>query len=108
MEIVFYSLYNGALSGVPWVRKFGITIHARKFGYDVTYPCTLFAAEERKSGVSPSGGGVCYKSCDALAMHRAFFLAGNGARNGVANVVAFKNLFTFGTCFQLFHSMRIL
>ena len=38
----------------------------------------------------------------------AFFLAGNRARNGVAIVVALKNLFTLGTCFHLFHGVRIL
>ena len=53
----------------------------------------VFAGEGRESGVSPSGGGVCYKSCDAF-VHPAFFSAGNRARNGVANVVAFENLFT--------------
>ena len=47
------------------------------------------------------------KSCDA-SVQPAFFLAGNRAGNGVAIVVAFKNLFTLGTCFQLFHSKRIL
>ena len=40
-------------------------------------------------------------------MQPAFFLAGNHARNGVRIVVAFKNLFTLGTCFQVFHSIRI-
>ena len=35
----------------------------------------------RESGVSPSGGGVGYKSCDAF-VQPAFFLAGNCARNG--------------------------
>ena len=45
--------------------------------------------EGRESGVSPSKGGVCYKSCDAF-VQPAFFLAGNRARNGMA-VVAFKN-----------------
>ena len=70
-------------SGAPWVRK---------FGYDVAYARTLFAGEGRESGVSPSGGGVCYKSRDAF-VQPAFFLAGNRARNGVA-VVAFKNMFT--------------
>ena len=49
--------------------------------------------EGRESDVSPSGGGVCYKSCDAF-VQPAFFLAGNRSRNGVANVIAFKNLFT--------------
>ena len=39
----------------------------------------------------PVGGGVCYKSCDAF-MQPEFFLVGNRARNGVANVIAFKNL----------------
>ena len=43
--------------------------------------------------------GVCYKSCDAF-VQSAFFLAGNRTRNGVANVIAFKNLFTLETCFQ--------
>ena len=41
----------------------------------------------------PVGGGVCYKSCDAF-MQPEFFLVGNRARNGVANVIAFKNLFS--------------
>ena len=48
----------------------------------------------RESGVSQSGGGVCYKSCDAFV--QPFFLAGNCARNGVA-VAAFKNMFTSTT-----------
>ena len=47
------------------------------------------------------------KSCDAF-VQPAFFLVGNRAGNDVAIVVAFKNLFTLGTCFQLFHSIRIL
>ena len=47
------------------------------------------------------------KSCDAF-VQTAFFLAGNRTRNGVTTVVAFKNLFILGTCFQLFHSKRIL
>ena len=67
--------------------------HPRKFGYDVAYARTLFAGEGRESSVSSSGGGVCYKSCDAFVQH-AFFLAGNRARNGVANVVAFISLVT--------------
>ena len=54
---------------------------------------TLFAGQGRESGVSPSGGGVGYKSCDAF-VQPAFFVAGNCARNGVANVVAFRNLFS--------------
>ena len=46
---------------------------------------------EDSGGVSPSGGGVCY-----------IYLAGNLARNGMAIiVVAFKNLFSLGTGFQL-------
>ena len=73
-------------------KKIWQTIHLRKFGYDVAYARTLFAGEGRESGVSPSGGGVCYKSRDAF-VQPAFFLAGNRARNGVA-VVAFKNMFT--------------
>ena len=40
------------------------------------------------------------KSCDAF-VQPTFFLAGNRTRNGVATVVAFKNLFILGTCFQL-------
>ena len=43
--------------------------------------------------------GACYKSCDAF-VQSAFFLAGNRTRNGEANVIAFKNLFTLETCFQ--------
>ena len=37
-----------------------------------------------------------------------FFLVGNRARTFVAIVVAFKNLFTLGTCFQVFYSVSIL
>ena len=44
----------------------------------------------------PVGGGVCYKSCDAF-MEPEFFLVGNRARNGVANVIAFKNLLLWKT-----------
>ena len=82
-------------------KKIWYTIRPRQFGYDVAYTRTFFAGEGRELGVSPSGGGVCYKSCDAF-VHPAFFLAGSRARNGVANVVAFKNLFTLETCFQVF------
>ena len=45
--------------------------------------------------MSPSEGGVCYKSRDAF-VQPGFFLAGNRARNGVA-VVAFKNMLTSTT-----------
>ena len=79
------------------------TIHPRKFGYDVVYARTLFAGEGRESGVSPSGGGVCYKSRDAFVQPTCF-LAGNRARNDVA-VVAFKNMFTST---ELLHCIRIL
>ena len=44
-----------------------------------------------------AGGGVCY-----------IYLVGNRARNGMAIVVAFKNLFTLGTGLQLLHSIMIL
>ena len=44
----------------------------------------------------PFGGGVCYKSCDVF-MQPKFFLVGNRARNGVANVIAFKNLLLWKT-----------
>ena len=44
----------------------------------------------------PVGGGVCYKSCDAF-MQTEFFLVGNRARNGVANVIAFKILLLWKT-----------
>ena len=60
----------------------------------------------RKSGVSLSGvGGQCYifsagNRANAF-VQLAFFLAGNRARNGVAIVVAFKNMFTLGTCSQI-------
>ena len=53
------------------------------FGYDVAYARALFAGEGRELGVTPSGGGVCYKLRDAF-VQPAFFLAGNRARNGVA------------------------
>ena len=60
--------------------------------------CGVGGGEEgRESGVSPSGGGVYY-----------IYLRGNRERNGMAIVVAFKNLFTLGTCFQLFHGIMIL
>ena len=39
---------------------------------------------------------------NSAMLHPAFFLAGNRARSGVANVVAVKNLFTLETCFQVF------
>ena len=51
--------------------------------------------------MTPSRGEVCYKSCDAF-VQPVLFLAGNRARNGVANVITFKNLFTLETCFQVF------
>ena len=51
------------------------------------------------------GGGECYIFLVGnLAMHLCnprIFLAENRARNGVVIVVAFKNLFTLGTCFQV-------
>ena len=37
------------------VRKFGKLIYPRKFGYDVSYACTLSEGEGRVSGVSLSG-----------------------------------------------------
>ena len=66
-----------------------------------TAPCVT--ARKGRSMLYFLGG----KSCDAF-VQPAFSLVGNRARNGVAIVVAFKNLFTLGTCFQLFHSIRIL
>ena len=56
----------------------------------------------RESGVSLSGEGVRYKSCDAF-IRPEFFLVGNRAINGVANVIVFKNVFTLETCFQVFY-----
>ena len=53
--------------------------------------------EGRESGVSPSGDGVCY-----------IFMTGNHARNDVGIVVRFKNLFTLGTCFQVFFTMVLV
>ena len=47
------------------------------------------------------GGGAYCKSCDEFVCP-AFFLAGNRARNRMANGVASKNLFTLETCFQVF------
>ena len=83
-------------------KKIWSTIHRRKFGYDVAYARTLFARRGREeSPVTPSRGEVCYKSCDAF-VQPVLFLAGNRARNGVANVITFKNLFTLETCFQVF------
>ena len=46
------------------------------------------------------------KSCGAF-VQPVFFLAENRTRNGVTTVVAFKNFFILGTCFQLFHRKRI-
>ena len=34
-----------------------------------------------------------------------FFLVRNYASNGVGIVIAFKNLSTLGTCFQVFHTI---
>ena len=85
-------------------KKIWSTIHRRKFGYDVAYARTLFArggGGGDESPVTPSRGEVCYKSCDAF-VQPVLFLAGNRARNGVANVITFKNLFTLETCFQVF------
>ena len=53
--------------------------------------------EGRESGVSPSGDRICY-----------IFTMGNHARNGVGIVVRFKNLFTLGTCFQVFYTMVLV
>ena len=73
-------------SEAPWVRKFGKpSIRENLVMTYVAYTRTLFAGEGRESGVSPSGGGVCYKSRDAFVQ-----------RNGVA-VVVFKNMFTSTT-----------
>ena len=47
------------------------------------------------------------KSCDAF-VPPGFFLVANRARTFVAIVVALKNLFTLGTCFQVFYSVTIL
>ena len=44
---------------------------------------------------------------NSALLHPAFFLTGNRAKSGVANVVAVKNLFTLATCFQVFHGIRI-
>ena len=80
-------------------KKIWSTIHRRKFGYDVKLARGGGGGEE--SPVTPSRGEVCYKSCDAF-VQPVLFLAGNRARNGVANVITFKNLFTLETCFQVF------
>ena len=75
------------------------------------YARTLFGGMEGNQVSARRGKenviSSCGKSCDAF-VQPAFFLAGNRARNTVATVVAFKNLSTLGTCFQLFHSLRIL
>ena len=78
------------LSGAP-AREMG-NHPFEKIWLKRSYARTLFAGEGRESGISPSGGGVCYKPRDAF-VQPAFFVAGNCTRNGVA-VVAFKNMFT--------------
>ena len=63
MKILLAELWHAKrASGAPWVRKFGKPSIQGKFGYDVAYVRTLFEGEGRESGVSPSGGGVCYRS----------------------------------------------
>ena len=67
-------------SETPWVRKFGKpSIREHLVMTYVAYTRTLFAGEGRESGVSPSGGGVCYKSPDAF-VQPAFFLAGKSRK----------------------------
>ena len=48
------------------------------------------------------------KSCNAFHsfVQPAFFLVGNSASSFLAIVVAFKNLFTLGNCFQVFAAER--
>ena len=108
MSIKRITYYSGVLarqapaSGAPWVTKFGKSSIRENFVVMSAYsvrPYTL-GGDGSESDVSSSGEGVFYKSCDAF-MQPAFFLAGNRARNGVAKVVAFKNLFTLETCFQV-------
>ena len=68
-------------------KKIWQTIHPRKFGCDVSVlrPSvrTLFGGDGRESGVSPSGGGVRFKSWDVF-VELEFFLAENRVGNGVA------------------------
>ena len=67
------------------------------------YTHTPFTRKGRESVVRSSREGLCYTFLTGN-VQPAFFLVGNHARNGVSIVVAFKNLVTLGTCFQVFHS----
>ena len=67
---------------------------------------TLFEGEGRESGVSPSRGGVCYKSCDAF-VQPAFFLAKNRARNAGGQRHRVQKLVYFRNSFSSILSIRI-
>ena len=72
------------------------------------YIRTLFAQEGRESGVSPSGGGVCYKSCNAILCNPLF--SWQEIIQEMASPMSsctFKNLVTLETCFQSILSIRI-
>ena len=59
----------------------------------------------------PIGGGVCYIFLANRAMHLGnphFSLWEIAQEIFVVIVVTFKNLFTLGTCFQVFYSISIL
>ena len=90
-------------------------MYPRNFGREVSVRWPSLHSLEGGKGIrchNPVGERVCYIFLAGnRAMHlckTAFFLAANHARNGVAIVVAFKNVFTLGTFFQVFHSIRIL
>ena len=70
-----YARLHSARQRSTMGKKIWQTIHLRKFGYDVRVlraSVTLFGGNGRESGVSPSGGGVCHKSCDVF-VQPAFF-----------------------------------
>ena len=87
-------------------------MHPRNFGCDVSVRPPVHSLGGGKGircqpvgGEGGGGGGECYIFLVGnLAMHLCnprIFLAENRARNGVVIVVAFKNLFTLGTFFQV-------
>ena len=85
-------------------------MHSRNFGCHVSVrpPVHSLGGGEKGIRCQPIGGRSMLYFLGRKFVQPAFFLAGNRARNGVAIVVALKNLFTLGTCFQLFHGVRIL
>lgn len=96
---------QSASSGLPSVRKFRYYTHPRKYGYDVSVLCpSVHSLGMREGNQVSTLQGEEYDifflpGNRAMHLTRAFFLAGNRARNGATIVVAAKNLFTLGNCF---------